>query len=150
MEPLKRINHAMSPSNWIAVIATAAVFISGLLTNFAQQPEDMNLQSFFKNYLDERFRQRPLEASRLGDHRFDHLLDDISQPARQQWLAFARKTLASLPQQVDYKKLSRDRQIDFEIFQHELKTQIWLANHTRPFEEDPRIYGGYINDGVYV
>jgi uncharacterized protein (DUF885 family) len=51
---------------------------------------------------------------------------------------------------VDYKGLTRDGQIDFEIFQHELRTQIWLADNTRPFEEDPRTYGAYINDSIYL
>jgi uncharacterized protein (DUF885 family) len=116
----------------------------------AQASEDAKLNSFFKDYLDERFRRQPLEATQLGDHRFDNLLDDISAPARDGWVAFARKTLKELPGKVDYKGLTRDGQIDFEIFQHELRTQIWLADNTRPFEEDPRTYGAYINDSIYL
>jgi uncharacterized protein (DUF885 family) len=116
----------------------------------AQASEDAKLGSFFQTYLDEHFRQLPLEATGLGDHRFDNLLDDISPKARDAWLSFARKTLKDLPRQVDYKRLTRDGQIDFEIFQHELQTQIWLTENTHPFEEDPRTYGGYINDGVYL
>jgi uncharacterized protein (DUF885 family) len=137
-------------SKWISTIAVAAFFIAGCLTGFSQESEDAKLNSFFKSYLDERFRQQPLEATRLGDHRFDRLLDDISKEARDGWLAFARKTLKELPKQVDYRKLSRDGQVDFEIFRHELETQIWLTENTKPFEEDPRVYGGYINDGVYL
>src|SRR5208283_4947344 len=96
------------------------------------------LSSFFTNYLDGHFRRQPLVATQLGDHRFDGLLDDISPQARDGWLAFARQTLKELPGQVDYKRLTRDAQIDFEIFQHELRTEIWLSENTRPFEEDPR------------
>ncbi len=117
---------------------------------FAQNTEDEKLTAFFKSYLDEHFRQQPLEATRLGDHRFDARLDDISPPARESWVALARKTLKELPKAVDYKKLTRDGQIDFEIFQHDLETQIWLTENTHPFQEDPRTYGGYINDGVYL
>jgi uncharacterized protein (DUF885 family) len=51
---------------------------------------------------------------------------------------------------VDYKGLTRDGQIDFEIFEHELRAQIWLAENTHPFEEDPRTYGSYLNDSVYL
>ncbi len=40
--------------------------------------EDARLTDFFKAYLETAFRLRPSEATRLGDHRFDHLLDDIS------------------------------------------------------------------------
>ena len=115
-----------------------------------QGSEDAKLSSFFKSYLDEHFRQQPLEATGLGDHRFDSLLDDISPQARDGWLAFARQTLKELPRQVNYNGLTRDGQIDFEIFQHELQTDIWLTENTHPFEEDPRTYGNYINDSVYL
>ncbi len=114
------------------------------------QEADAGLNAFFKEYLDEHFRQQPLQATRLGDHRFDHLLDDLSGKARLGWRALARETLRKLPQRVDTTKLSRDGQIDFEIFRHDLQTTIWLAENTRPFEEDPRIYGDYLNDSVFL
>jgi uncharacterized protein (DUF885 family) len=114
------------------------------------QDQDAKLYSFFQQYLEAHFRQQPMEATRLGDHRFDPLLDDLSRPAREAWLAHARQTLEALPRQVDYARLSRAAQIDFEIFQHDLTRSIWLGQNTRPFEEDPRAYGDYISDSVYL
>src|SRR6266436_649760 len=61
-----------------------------------------------------------------------------------------RRTLDELPKAVDYQKLSRPGQIDFEILQHELTKSIWVEENTRPFEEDPRVYNEYINDSVYL
>lgn len=116
----------------------------------AQDGEDARLNAFFKGYLEEQVRQRPMEATQLGDHRFDDRLDDISAEARAKWTASWRETLKELPKQVDYKKLSRDGQIDFEILQNELESQIWHVENRHPFEEDPRVYGGYINDSVYA
>jgi len=116
----------------------------------AQQSEDDHLQSFFKTYLDQHFRQEPTAATTLGDHRFDARLDDISPEAREKWRTLAKETLKDLPRQVDYKKLSRDGQIDFEILQSELKRTIWLADNMRPFERDARTYGRYLNDSVYA
>jgi len=117
---------------------------------FAQLSEDGKLQAFFKNYLEQRFVQKPLDATSLGDHRFDARLDDISPGAREGWRALAEGTIGKLPREVDYKKLSRDGQIDYEIFQHQLILQIWHADNLRPFEQDPRVYGGYLNDSVYL
>ena len=57
---------------------------------------DGRLEAFFKNYLTEEGRRRPLDATRLGDHRFDHLLDDVSPPARKAHLDATRKTLTDL------------------------------------------------------
>ena len=111
---------------------------------------DAKLDAYFKAFLEEEFRQRPLEATRMGDHRFDHLLEDVSPEARAKWLARYKKTLQELPKKVDYKKLSRIGQIDFEIFRHELKRRIWLAENTDPFATDPRIYNDYISESIYM
>src|SRR5580658_3152486 len=138
----------MNLRHWI-MIGTTLAFLSTQTPALQAQEADAKLQAFFKEYLDEHFRQQPTDATRLGDHRFDGLLDDISAAARQRWLQFDRDTLARLPKEVHYAKLTRDGQIDFEIFQHELQTGIWLTENTHPFEEDPRTYGSYINDSVY-
>ena len=139
----------MSKITWMTIIGAFSI-LTATAPAFAQQMADDKLNSFFKNYLEEYFRQQPLQATSLGDHRFDDQLDDISQKARDGWLTRARGTLKELTRQVDYKKLSRDGQIDFEIFQHNLQTQIWEAENLHPFEEDPRTYGSYLNDSVYL
>ena len=128
----------------------ALTFLMAATPVLAQPSEDDKLNAFFKNYLDKYSQQQPLAATQLGDHRFDNLLDDISPKAREGWLALTEKTLRELPRQVDYRKLPRNGQIDFEIFQHNLQTQIWETKNFQPFQEDPRTYGGYINDSVYL
>lgn len=119
-------------------------------TGIAAPAAEENLAQFFQEYLDASFRLRPLDATRLGDHRFDAALDDVSAAGRQQWLQHLRQTLVALPQRVQYDRLARPGQIDFEILQHELVTSLWLTENTRPFEEDPRVYSDYINDSVYL
>jgi uncharacterized protein (DUF885 family) len=115
-----------------------------------RQTEDEKLAAFFQSYLEALFRQQPMRATSAGDHRFDDRLDDISASARAGWLTLARHTLAELPRQVDYKKLSRDGQVDFEIFQQHLQAGIWEDENFHPFESDPRTYGGYLSDSVYL
>ena len=117
---------------------------------FAQSAEDEKLTGFFKTYLDQRFAQKPLDATSLGDHRFDAQLDDISPKAREGWRAYANKTLAELPKQVAYRELSRDAQIDYEIFKHQLEAELWLDDNMQPFQRDARTYGGYLSDSVYM
>ena len=116
----------------------------------ADNAEDAKLAAFFQKYLDEEFRQRPLLATQLGDHRFDHLLDDLSPKARAAWVERTRQTLAALPREVAYDRLSRSGQIDFEIFRHHLTRDLWLAENTRPFEHDPRVYNEYISDSTFL
>ena len=121
-----------------------------LSTGIAQaQSDDSKLEDFFKQHLEEVFQMRPLDATMLGDHRFDHLLDDISAPARQAWLDHSRRKLDALNREIRPSELSASGKVDFEILRDELARNIWLAENTKPFEEDPRTYGSYINDSVY-
>lgn len=113
-------------------------------------PEDAKLTAFFRTYLDETFRAQPVFATHLGDHRFDDQLDDLSSEARAANTARDRKTLAELPEKVDYNKLSRDGQIDYEILRHHLTREVWLAEHFKPFEDDPRAYGDYLTESIYL
>src|SRR3954449_13068655 len=102
--------------------------------------EDARLTTFFKKYLDEEFRHRPMEATRLGDHRFDHLLDDLSPKARAATTARTRTALADLPRQIDVKKLSPSARVDYQILEHHLKRSLWLDEHTNAYATEPTLY----------
>ncbi len=60
-----------------------------------------------------------------------------------------RKALADL-QRIAYDRLSRDAQIDYEIFRDDLKRSIWLRETFHPFEDDPRVYGEYLTESIYL
>ncbi len=116
----------------------------------SENDEDTRLAAFFKDYLDKRFKLQPMLATQLGDRRFDDQLDDVSAKSRESWSALTRETLEALPRKVDYKKLSRSGQIDFEILETDLKRSQWLEENTKPFETDPRTYNDYISDSTYL
>jgi hypothetical protein len=111
---------------------------------------DESLAALFQSYLEARFRLEPLTATQLGDHRFDHLLENPTRAERERGLELTRRTLRDLSRTIDRNALSPDGRIDFEIFQHDLDTSLWLAANTRPFEEDPRVYNSYLSDSVYA
>jgi uncharacterized protein (DUF885 family) len=132
--------------------------IIGSLSNFAStvlgaQPVNNGnavLESFFSDYLEAAFRLEPMMATRLGDHRFDADLDDLSAPARKAILEHDRTTLADLAKKVNVRNLPREGQIDYEILRKYLERNIWLSETFHPFEDDPRIYGSYITESVYL
>jgi len=111
---------------------------------------DMKLAAFFQNYLEADCQLSPMRATRLGDHRFDHLLDDVSAAAIKRRTELARHTLKEMPRKVDYAKLSRACQVDYEILRHDLETGLWLDEIERPYETDPRIYTSLATDCVYA
>src|SRR5436305_5005753 len=113
-------------------------------------PEDAKLAALFRSYLDEEFRRHPYFATQQGNHDHDDRLDDLSPQARAENLRRAKALLAELPKKIDAAKLSRDAQIDFEIWTHSLKYAVWLRENTDPFANDPRVYGEYLSDSVYL
>src|SRR5262249_3253796 len=120
----------------------------------AAQPEknaeDERLAKAFQSYLDTEFRRHPLFATQQGNHDFDDQLDDLSPEARKLDVLIAQNTLTSLKTDIDPKKLSRDGQIDLEIWTHALKYSVWSATNDNRFEYDPRVYGEYISDSVFL
>jgi uncharacterized protein (DUF885 family) len=112
--------------------------------------EDALLESFFHEYLEAAFRLEPMMATRLGDHRFDDQLDDLSPAARRARVDHDRRTLADLPGKIDHKKLSPGARIDYEVLRHHLERAVWLAETFHPFEDDPRTYGEYLTESVYL
>jgi len=122
---------------------------AGAVSAFGQEM-DKKLDAFFQDYLENHFRHHPLDATQLGDHRFDSRMDDLSQKAIEAGRARAQAALDALPKKIDYTRLSRDRQIDYEILRQDLLSSIWMSENLNPFEEDPRVYNAYISDSVYL
>jgi len=112
--------------------------------------EDAKLEASFKEYLDGSFQLRPLSATSLGDHRFDAQLEDLTPEGRRKWRDFDQAALDALPKKIDYNGLTRDGQINFEIFKHDLQAGLWQYDNEPTFEKDPRAYSEYISDSVYL
>jgi uncharacterized protein (DUF885 family) len=139
----------MKTAHTVCRITTILALGAGIISTPAQDM-DKKLNAFFRDYLETEFRDQPLEATRLGDHRFDSRLDDLSHQAIEARRVRDVETLAVLPQRIEYTQLSRNSQIDYEIFRQDLTRSIWLAENLHPYEEDPRVYGGYLSDSVYL
>ena len=111
---------------------------------------DSPLETFFRRYLDERFALHPVDATALGDHRFDDKLDDLSPAALEKSLAHLKVTRAKLRKEIPRALLSADERISYEIFAHELEASIWVRENTQPFATNPRAYNEYISDSVFL
>src|SRR6516165_2671539 len=113
-------------------------------------PEDAKLAARFRAYLDDEFRRHPFYATAQGRHDHDDRLDDLSPEARAEDAKLTKQVLDGLPKAVAYDKLSRAGQIDFEIWQHALKYQLWQLENEDRFASDTRVYGEYISDSVFL
>jgi uncharacterized protein (DUF885 family) len=121
----------------------------------AQQPADANkedaaFKQLFAAWLEEEFQAHPLFATQQGNHEHDDRLDDLSPAARQADLDRAKTWLARLPKSIDRDELSRAVQIDYDIWKHNLTYSLWSAENDNRFVFDPRVYGEYVSDSVFL
>jgi uncharacterized protein (DUF885 family) len=114
------------------------------------QTADQALRDFYQAYLEASLPLSPTGATRLGDHRFDSQLDDVSPAGLAKRLALAKRTLEDLPKRVAYEKLTRDGQVDYEMLRDGLKLEIWTEEHEKPWQRDPRGYTSIATDGAYA
>jgi len=119
---------------------------------FAQDTaqEDARLATRFQEWLDDQCKRHPMFATYLGNHDYDHQLDDLAPQARAEDLQNDTRVLNELKQQVDLKRLSRNSQIDLEIWRHFLEYRIWQATNSNDFANDPRVYLTYASDSVFT
>ena len=108
-------------------------------------------QRVFQDYLQELFQREPLTATRLGDHAFDDQLDDLSAEARKATLDSSGRPWRDLPPKRSTSTGSRAtaRSITRSSAATSSARSGWRENF-RPFEDDPRIYGDYISESVYL
>ena len=131
-------------------VLTACMLAITATTAMGQQTEEIKLETWFKGYIEQVMVDEPMTATRLGDHRFDDRLEDLSPDARLMRLNRDKKALADLPQAVNYKSLKRASQVDYEILSRYLESRIWLSENFKTFEEDPRVWGEYLTESVYL
>jgi uncharacterized protein (DUF885 family) len=138
--------------------ALLALLVGGITmtspTPAAQKPpankEDAAFQKLFKAWLDEECEVHPLFASQQGNHEHDDRLDDLSPAARAKDLDRTKTWMGRLPKSIDRDDLSRAAQIDFDIWMHSLTYSVWSADNDNRFLYDPRVYGEYISDSVFL
>ena len=113
-----------------------------------QQSADSELRTMFRTWLDEECKRHPVFSSQQGNREFDGLMDDLSPEARQADKDRDADTLRSLNQFAKSKSLSRNGEIDLEIWQSFLQYRLWQSANSDDFANDPRIYLIYCSDSV--
>ncbi len=128
------------------------VFLSALflLPSQAQNSPDMNMTfaNLADRYLNNLLESSPVAATRLGDHRFDSLVDEVDKAARDRRATSAKAFLVEM-KQLDVDALSRENQVDFSLLQQVLQKEIWQIETLREWEWNPLIYSGLPGNAIY-
>jgi uncharacterized protein (DUF885 family) len=112
--------------------------------------DDAKLAQLFETWLQEEGKFAPLEATQRGDHRFATALDDIRPQHAQVVKERAHRQIDLLNQTLDAQRLSRDGQIDREIWLDALRYTIWNAENENPWAHDPRLYVDLFSASTYL
>ena len=119
----------------------------------SQTQTNSNMNTTFSDiadrYLEDMLKSSPVTATSLGDHRFDSLLDEVSETARSKQIASSKGFLNELDQ-IEFAKLSRENQVDFSLLRQRLQKEIWETETLREWEWNPLVYSGLPGDSIYV
>jgi uncharacterized protein (DUF885 family) len=109
----------------------------------------VSLAEAFREWLDAECQRHPMFATQQGMREYDGQMDDLSPEARLQDTERDQEFLKELSKKFDRTKLSRNEQIDLEIWENYLRYRIWQAKNIDDFANDPRIYLIYCSDSVF-
>ena len=109
---------------------------------------DMSFEAISKRYLDEMMALTPVNATALGDHRFDDQLDDASAAGYQRRNLLAHELLAEV-QALDAGQLSRPNQVDARLLENELEYQIWRVEQLSEWRWNPLLYTELAGNSIY-
>ncbi len=109
----------------------------------------MTFEAISKRYLDEMAAQTPVNATSLGDHRFDDQLDDVSAAGYDRRAALAHELLGQV-QTLSSAGLSRANQVDARLLANELEYQIWRIEQLAEWRWNPLIYTDLAGNSVYL
>ena len=126
--------------------------IIGLFLTFsvtvAQSSADKQFEDLAKRYLDEFPALEPVGATSLGDHRFDHLLNQVNSEARAEVVTFNKKYLTELGS-IPKEKLSRAHQVDAALLDNRLRSGIWRIEELQEWSWNPLRYTGLAGGAIY-
>jgi uncharacterized protein (DUF885 family) len=110
---------------------------------------DMTFDTISKRYLDEMVAQTPVNATSLGDHRFDDQLDDVSTASYDRRAALAHELLGQV-QVLDSAELSRANRVDARLLANELEYQIWRIEQLQEWRWNPLVYTEVAGNSIYL
>jgi len=109
---------------------------------------DQQFEALAQRYLREFPELSPVDATNLGDHRFDDRLDDVSAAGWQARLTFTELYLASL-EPIDRARLSRANQVDALLLLHDLQYDHWKLQTLQAWRWNPLLYTSTAGDALY-
>jgi uncharacterized protein (DUF885 family) len=119
--------------------------------DFSHPPSgaDRALEEISKRYLAEMLPLTPVQATALGEHRYDESLDDVSPDGQARRSGLARQLLAQLAT-LDAAQLNRAHQVDFRLLRNELEYELWRTEELQEWRWNPLLYTDLAGNSIYL
>ncbi len=134
----------------VALLGASALTVPALAKPMAPHgTADVYFAKLSARWLDGYLRTQPVTATQLGDHRFDHLVEDLGNRGREVRFKMWRDLLAEL-NAIDHSRLSKDNQVDAAILANQLKHAIWDETTHQSWAWDPQVYSALAGNALYA
>lgn len=135
-------------SNWWAVCAAVGLGVAAMTSELTAQDANTRFTELSRRFLDEYPALSPVNATGLGDHRFDGLVDDVSDAGRAKERAFYQRWLTDLAK-IDRTQLNRDNQTDHVLLTRKLQNDLWFLDEFKEWEWNPIAYTQLAGGAIY-
>ncbi|MDP3675027.1 MAG: DUF885 domain-containing protein [Novosphingobium sp.] len=143
------MKHLLSTAAALALTACAAATLPPETAASAPASRaDQQFATLAARYIASLTRLSPVEATGLGEHRYDDRLPDITAGGRAARETEWRAILGELAH-VDRSRLSRDNQVDFALLDNELRYKLWSNDRLQEWAWDTQGYNDTAGSALY-
>ena len=114
----------------------------------APSQADTQFAALSKRWLEGWLRLNPVNATQVGEHRFDSDLDDLGEAGRKAVTDFSRRTLAELDA-IDARSLSRESQVDALVLRNQVQSDLFQIETLQAWAWDPQVYNNLAGGAIY-
>jgi uncharacterized protein (DUF885 family) len=139
---------SLSRSPGLLLTALLALVVPAQAATTPPAAADARFEALGARFIAEFGRYSPVDATALGDHRFDGDLDDLSAAGRAQSAAWVRRLLGEL-EGIDRSALSRANQVDAAMLENQLRYTLWSEETFRDWSWDPLVYTQLTGQALY-
>ena len=130
-------------------IALTLIACAQLATYSALATEaDDKFERLAAGYINEFPALSPVTATVLGDHRYDHLLDEVHRESLNQRAAFYHRYQDQI-KKIRFKNLSRANQVDYELMHHDIESSLWSQQELQEWAWNPVSYAQIAGGSIY-
>ncbi|CUU01943.1 Uncharacterized conserved protein, DUF885 familyt [Candidatus Thermokryptus mobilis] len=124
-----------------------SLLIPLLIFGCVNQNQNEKFSKLVQEFMEDYFKFHPVTATWVGYHKYDGLLDDLSNDAlkrKTEWLEKNKEKFSNF----DPKKLSKDNEIDRRILIEKIDEMLFELKELKEHEWNPLIYNSIIGDGL--